>query len=115
MVPHKMPQPPRPLAPLRKGRLIKWVRITPIPLDANGNDAGGLYWGRGGMLGQLWRIDYPDATWAATFSQLDKLQLKLKRLHPLAKVEYGVALPLPKGPHWDYAKDQAVNFSETAK
>lgn len=115
MVAFRTHQPPRPLPPLRGNKRTAWVRVRAIGLDSNGNDATGVYFGRGRSK-SLYRIDYPDATWCA-FWELpgNAMLVKLARLYPKAKLEVGPMLPLAKGVNWDHSKNESIDLwsSET--
>lgn len=110
MVAFRAHQPPRPLPPLRGNKRTAWVRVRAIGLDSNGNDATGVYFGRGRSK-SLYRIDYPDATWCA-FWELpgNAMLVKLARLYPKAKLEVGPMLPLAMGVHWDHSKNESIDL-----
>lgn len=75
-------------APLTRNKRLSWLRITAIPLDFNGFDVDGHYKGR---TGNSWfRVDYPDGQWRDfQASSWDLALLRLKRLYPRAKIEFG--------------------------
>ncbi len=113
-VPLNTNQKVRDLPPLRRNKRLTWCRVSAVPLDLNGNDPDGVFYGRGPHKGcwmmPLYQLNYPDGSWVRfRLKPWVRAREYLRRLYPKAEIVWGEIL-MPNSVEFDHAQGKPINW-----